>query len=94
MLLLMNHSQSIELLNPSPDVSIAGGELEMLWIAPVSCAAATDSLCVSLVPESLEYQPVICDELQVGPCTVTLCSADDTVAVGHAATPLDQGLHK
>lgn len=88
----LSDSQSIELLNPSPEKCISGDIPELLWTALASCADTGGGACVSLELESFEYQPVIRDESQVGPCIVTLWSADDTAAVGHAAMPLDQGL--
>ena len=90
----LSESQSIELLNPSPEIFISGEELELLWIAPVSCAV-TGCVSVALAPESLEYQPVIFDESQVGPCTLILpWFVGDTVVVGHAAKPLNQGMDR
>ena len=67
-----------------------GSELEFLLLALVSTASEVEVLSVPLVLESFEYHPVICDELQVGPCSVIFCSAGEIVATGHAAKPLKQ----
>lgn len=85
----LSEFHSIELLNPIPEMFIfRGSELEFLLLALVSTAPMeVEVLWVSLVLESLEYQPVICDKLQVGPSTVILCSAGEIVATGHAAKP-------
>jgi hypothetical protein len=85
-------SHSIELLNPIPEMFIfRGSELEFLLLALVSTApTAVEVLCDPLVLESFEYQPMICDELQVAPSTLIFCSAGEIVATGHAAKPLEQ----
>jgi hypothetical protein len=88
----LSESHSIELLNPIPDMFIfRGSEFEFLLLALVSTTAMeVEILWVSLVLESLEYQPVICDKLHVGPSTVIFCSASEIAATGHAAKPLEQ----
>jgi len=82
--------QSSELLNPIPEMFIMGwSELEFLF-AVVLVSAATMELEIPCVLLVLEYQPVICDELHVGPSNVTFWSAGEIVATGQAEIPLDQ----
>ena len=69
-----------------------GSELEFLFVLVSAASREVEVLSVPLVLESFEYQPVICDELQVGPCSVIFCSAGEIVATGHAAKPLKQEL--
>ena len=70
-----------------------GSELEFLLLALVSTASReAEVLSVPLVLESFEYQPVICDELQIGPSSVIFCSAGEIVATGRAAKPLKREL--
>jgi hypothetical protein len=76
--------QSSELLNPIPD------KLEVFFALVSAAPVELEIICVLLVLESFEYQPVICDELHVGPSNVTLPSAGEIVAIGQAEKPLDQ----
>lgn len=67
-----------------------GSELEFLFVLVSAASREVEVLSVPLVLESFEYQPVICDELQIGPSSVIFCSAGEIVATGHAAKPLKQ----
>jgi len=84
----LSEFQSSELLNPTPDVFIMRwSELEFLFALVSAAPMELEIICVLLVLESFECQPVICDELHVGPSNVTLWSAGEIVASGHAEMP-------
>lgn len=82
--------QSNELLNPIPEkFNLGMSELEFLFVLVSTAPTESEILCVLSALESFEYQPVICDELHVGPSSVTLCPTGEIVATGHAEIPLD-----
>lgn len=87
----LSEFQSSELLKPIPEMFIMGwSELEFLFAMVSALPMELEIFCVPLMLESFEYQPVICDELHVGPSNVTFWSADEIVATGQAEIPLDQ----